>query len=537
MTIKLRLFLFIATALATALVMSLSSYLGNTRTGSAMQENEISTIALRNHMEADMMHDALRADVLSAMLVGLGKNISTKAEVSTSLKEHAEHFRQALGDNLKLPLDDTLRMSLDKIRPSLENYIGAGERIVALALDNPDAARGELERFNAAFSLLEDQMQSLSELIENKTQQTGVQTREAISNANVILGAVLIVSLLLLLAQGRWVMLSIMGPLQVASRIAASIARGNLSEPIVETSRKDEASSLIRNLAIMQRDLRSMIEVVRSNAQGVNGMSEQLSHGCHEVASSSQQQSAAASTMAAAAIEMTASIEEITRHASRALDMANQAEALAKDGGRVIHQVVSDMDGIARSAKQSAQVIRTLDKESEAIYSIIQVIKGIADQTNLLALNAAIEAARAGEQGRGFAVVADEVRSLAGRTSASTQEIASMVGRIQQSTREAVISMEEGVVQVDKGMVVTADVERAIRDILQATLNTTELVNDISRTISEQSLASNEIAHQVEMIAGASKANSKVIGKTASTTDELSALAGMLSQSVDRFRL
>jgi methyl-accepting chemotaxis protein len=109
MTIKLRLFLFIATALATALVMSLSSYLGNTRTGSAMQENEISTIALRNHMEADMMHDALRADVLSAMLVGLGKNISTKAEVSTSLKEHAEHFRQALGDNLKLPLDDTLR--------------------------------------------------------------------------------------------------------------------------------------------------------------------------------------------------------------------------------------------------------------------------------------------------------------------------------------------------------------------------------------------------------------------------------------------
>ncbi|MFL1563180.1 methyl-accepting chemotaxis protein [Pseudomonas sp. O64] len=287
----------------------------------------------------------------------------------------------------------------------------------------------------------------------------------------------------------------------------------------------------------MQRDLGSMIEVVRSNAKGVNVMSEQLSNGCHEVASSSQQQSAAASTMAAAAIEMTASIEEITQHARRALDMANQAEALAKDGGRVIHQVVSDMDGIARSAKQSAQVIRTLDKESEAIYSIIQVIKGIADQTNLLALNAAIEAARAGEQGRGFAVVADEVRSLAGRTSASTQEIASMVGRIQQSTREAVTSMEEGVAQVDKGMVVTADVERAIRDILQATLNTTELVNDISRTISEQSLASNEIGHQVEMIAGTSQANSNVIGKTALTTDELSTLAQRLSQSVDRFRL
>ncbi|WP_374005029.1 methyl-accepting chemotaxis protein [Pseudomonas cichorii] len=287
----------------------------------------------------------------------------------------------------------------------------------------------------------------------------------------------------------------------------------------------------------MQRDLRGMIEVVRRNAHGVTDMSQQLSSGCHEVAGSSQQQSTAASTMSAAASEMTASIEEITRHAERALDMANQAEALARNGGRVIHQVVSDMEGIARSSQQSAQVIRNLDEESEGIFNIIQVIKGIADQTNLLALNAAIEAARAGEQGRGFAVVADEVRSLAGRTSASTQEIASMVSRIQQNTREAVTSMEAGVAQVDKGMAVTAEVERAIREILEATLSTTQLVNDISRTISEQSLASNEIAHQVEMIANMSEGNSRVIGQTAGTTDDLSALAGQLSQSVDRFRL
>ena len=537
MTIKLRLVLLIATGLLTALIMSLAGYLGNTRMADAVQDNDVSMTVLRNHMEADMMHDALRADVLSAMLVGLGKSTSTPAEVNSSIKEHAEHFREVLAENLKLPLDASIKASLEKIKPSLDTYISAGERIVALALDNPEAARGELQTFNAAFSQLEEQMAALSELIENNTQLTSTGTRQTISNANWTLIIVLGASLLLLLAQGRWVTLSIMGPLRTASRIAQSIAHGNLSEPIAEPKNQDEASALIRSLATMQRDLRGMIEVVRSNAHGVNGMSERLSQGCHEVAGSSQQQSVAASTMAAAASEMTASIEEITRHAQRALDMASQAETLAKDGGRVIHQVVSDMDGIARSAQQSAQVIRTLDKESEAIYSIIQVIKGIADQTNLLALNAAIEAARAGEQGRGFAVVADEVRSLAGRTSASTQEIASMVGSIQQNTREAVISMEEGVAQVDKGMAVTAEVERAIREILQATLSTTELVNDISRTISEQSLASNEIAHQVERIAGMSESNSRVIGETASTTDELSSLAGKLSQSVDRFRL
>ena len=537
MTIKLRLVLLIATGLLTALIMSLAGYLGNTRMADAVQDNDVSMTVLRNHMEADMMHDALRADVLSAMLVGLGKSTSTAAEVNSSIKEHAEHFREVLADNLKLPLDASIKASLEKIKPSLDTYISAGERIVALALENPEAARGELQTFNSAFSQLEEQMAALSELIENNTQLTSTGTRQTISNANWTLIIVLGASLLLLLAQGRWVTLSIMGPLRTASRIAQSIAHGNLSEPIAEPKNQDEASALIRSLATMQRDLRGMIEVVRSNAHGVNGMSERLSQGCHEVAGSSQQQSVAASTMAAAASEMTASIEEITRHAQRALDMASQAETLAKDGGRVIHQVVSDMDGIARSAQQSAQVIRTLDKESEAIYSIIQVIKGIADQTNLLALNAAIEAARAGEQGRGFAVVADEVRSLAGRTSASTQEIASMVGSIQQNTREAVISMEEGVAQVDKGMAVTAEVERAIREILQATLSTTELVNDISRTISEQSLASNEIAHQVERIAGMSESNSRVIGETASTTDELSSLAGKLSQSVDRFRL
>jgi len=536
-SIKLRLLLLIGTSVLAALIVSLVSYVGNTQMAAAVNENEVSMTALRNHLEADMMHDALRADVLSAMVVGLGKSTSSKAEVHSSIEEHARHFREVLGENLKLPVNDTLKSALNKVKPSLDTYISAAERIVSLALENPEAAQKELGTFNAAFSQLEEQMAALSELIETNTQQASQGTAQAIQSANFTLGIVLIASLVLLLVQGRWVTLSIIGPLQTASRIAQSIAHGNLSEPIVEPTQKDEASALIRSLATMQRDLRGMIEVVRSNAHGVSGMSDQLSSGCHQVADSSQQQSAAASTMAAATSEMTASIEEITRHAERALDMANQAESLAKDGGRVIHQVVQDMDGISRSAQQSAQVIRTLDKESEGIFNIIQVIKGIADQTNLLALNAAIEAARAGEQGRGFAVVADEVRNLAGRTSASTQEIASMVARIQQSTREAVTSMEAGVAQVDKGMAVTADVERAIRQILDATLNTTQLVNDITRTIGEQSLASNEIAHQVDMIAGMSEGNSKVIGQTASTTDELSSLAGKLSQSVDRFRL
>ena len=535
MTIKLRLVLLIATGLLTALIMSLAGYLGNTRMADAVQDNDVSMTVLRNHMEADMMHDALRADVLSAMLVGLGKSTSTPAEVNSSIKEHAEHFREVLADNLKLPLDASIKASLEKIKPSLDTYISAGERIVALALENPEAARGELQTFNAAFSQLEEQMAALSELIENNTQLTSTGTRQTISNANWTLIIVLGASLLLLLAQGRWVTLSIMGPLRTASRIAQSIAHGNLSEPIAEPKNQDEASALIRSLATMQRDLRGMIEVVRSNAHGVNGMSERLSQGCHEVAGSSQQQSVAASTMAAAASEMTASIEEITRHAQRALDMASQAETLAKDGGRVIHQVVSDMDGIARSAQQSAQVIRTLDKESEAIYSIIQVIKGIADQTNLLALNAAIEAARAGEMGRGFAVVADEVRQLAQRTSASTGQIHSLIAKLQQTAATAVQTMDAGHRQAEEGVARVLEADQALVGISEAVANITDMTTQIAAATEEQSAVAEEISRNISTIADLADQTSEQAQHSALLSEELTQTVNTQYSLVERF--
>ena len=537
MTIKLRLVLLIATGLLTALIMSLAGYLGNTRMADAVQDNDVSMTVLRNHMEADMMHDALRADVLSAMLVGLGKSTSTAAEVNSSIKEHAEHFREVLADNLKLPLDASIKASLEKIKPSLDTYISAGERIVALALDNPEAARGELPTFNAAFSQLEEQMAALSELIENNTQLTSTGTRQTISNANWTLIIVLGASLLLLLAQGRWVTLSIMGPLRTASRIAQSIAHGNLSEPIAEPKNQDEASALIRSLATMQRDLRGMIEVVRSNAHGVNGMSERLSQGCHEVAGSSQQQSVAASTMAAAASEMTASIEEITRHAQRALDMASQAETLAKDGGRVIHQVVSDMDGIARSAQQSAQVIRTLDKESEAIYSIIQVIKGIADQTNLLALNAAIEAARAGEMGRGFAVVAEEVRSLAQRTAGATAEIQNLIAGLQQAARQSVEGMRAQVEHAEATANQAQAADGALDKIVDAIQTIADTAVRIADVTAQQSGAVSEIRDHSERIHQLGGDNLVRIGAGRSQGENLLVLGGQLHTAVQAFRV
>jgi len=181
---------------------------------------------------------------------------------------------------------------------------------------------------------------------------------------------------------------------------------------------------------------------------------------------------------------MPAGMEEIPRHAERALSMANQAETLAKEGGGVIHQVVSDMDDIARSAQQSAQVIRTLDQESEAIFNIIQVIKSIADQTNLLALNAAIEAARAGEQGRGFAVVADEVRQLASRTSQATDEIVGVVRQNQEMARNAVALMTDGKLQAEQGLALAAEAGTVIVEIQDGAQKVVDAVGQFANQLS-----------------------------------------------------
>nr|WP_134942798.1 methyl-accepting chemotaxis protein [Pseudomonas syringae] len=321
--------------------------------------------------------------------------------------------------------------------------------------------------------------------------------------------------------------------LQLAIDAATAIANGKL-DTVIDTSSHDE---LPKAFDRMQNRLREMIQQISQAANQLVVAVQQISGASEQLSGAIQEQSTSASAMAATIEELTVSIHHVSENADEAHELASRSGQQSKDGAQVIENTLSSMNGIARTVQLSSTQVAGLGQHSEHISSIVSVIQGIADQTNLLALNAAIEAARAGEQGRGFAVVADEVRSLAGRTSASTQEITTMVARIQQSTREAVTSMEAGVAQVDKGMAVTAEVERAISDILDATLSTTQLVNDITRTIGEQSLASNEIAHQVEMIASMSEGNSRVIGQTASTTDELSVMAGQLSQSVDRFQL
>ncbi|MDO9308883.1 MAG: methyl-accepting chemotaxis protein, partial [Deltaproteobacteria bacterium] len=256
-----------------------------------------------------------------------------------------------------------------------------------------------------------------------------------------------------------------------------------------------------------------------------------------QIASGSDHMAAEAVTVATASEEMAATSNNIASNCSLAVESANQACNAATSGAAIIQKTVEGMARIAAKVQDSARTVETLGVKSEQIGAIIGTIEDIADQTNLLALNAAIEAARAGEQGRGFAVVADEVRALAERTTRATREIGDMIKSIQGETRNAVSAMEEGVSEVEKGTSDAARSGHALSEILEQVNEVTGQINQIATAAEEQTATTNEISGNMQRITGVVQQTASSSQITADAAARLSGLAQELQQIVDRFRL
>jgi aerotaxis receptor len=267
----------------------------------------------------------------------------------------------------------------------------------------------------------------------------------------------------------------------------------------------------------------------------VNQATRLVGEGVDVVRQAANEQSAATASAAAAIEQATVSIGEVAEHAQSAQLVAQKAGELSQNGAGLSSKATVTILALADTVKKSASQVETLGDRSAEISRIVGVIKEIADQTNLLALNAAIEAARAGEQGRGFAVVADEVRKLAERTANATQEIGSMIATIQSDTQQAVDGMRSGATLVENGVELVQEAEAALREIAAEMGNTNQMVSDISHASAEQENALIQLAQNVEKVADMTEKNVAVVSQTESLVGDLSKVADRMRQSVQQF--
>jgi len=339
-----------------------------------------------------------------------------------------------------------------------------------------------------------------------------------------------------LLTQAWMVISKIKRGLHASKQAAESIAAGDLARPLPAPT-KDELGDLNAALAVMRNNLHEIIANVHEDIFSLNRISGDVSASAQHSSKITEMQSDAASGMAAAMEQLTVSIDQINEHAQDAHRVSQASSAQAIEGGLVIHGTATEMESISASVNLVSEKIHGLEEYSKHISGIAKSIREIADQTNLLALNAAIEAARAGEQGRGFAVVADEVRKLAERTTNSTTEISGMIAHIQEGTKQAVEEMASSVAKVNAGVKLARQAGDSISGIRGAAEHAAHAVNDITHAIQEQSMAARDIAQRIEKIAQGTEENSLDALKTASAAQKMAELGMQLNELAARFKI
>lgn len=305
----------------------------------------------------------------------------------------------------------------------------------------------------------------------------------------------------------------------------------------VHVNRQDEIGQTTSAFNRLLDKLQGNLKSIANGAQSVASAATLMSTTSGQVASASHQQSEAASGMAATVEQMTVSINHVGDRAQESSRLASESGKTASAGEKVIAQTASDIQEIAATVNDASELIHGLEQHSQQISNVVQVIKEVADQTNLLALNAAIEAARAGEQGRGFAVVADEVRKLAERTSASTKEISGTIDTMRNSASDAVASMQGVVSKVSRGVERAQEANTAMRQISEDARGTVSMIGEIAEAIREQGSATNNIATQVERIAQMSEESSAAAANSAQAANELDRLASDMQRIVASYRL
>ncbi|XZG68767.1 methyl-accepting chemotaxis protein [Chitinibacteraceae bacterium HSL-7] len=462
-----------------------------------------------------------------------------KAATEKRFNEHIKQLKENLGKLESSIADETDRANVTALKGEIETWMPLTLKILERSNSgDPEGALTQIrehcvpqaERIYQALAKAEAYKQTLS------TQASDAITGD-ISNARAytIWGGL---ALLVAIAVTGWrVGGGIIKPLNQMQHFAEELAREYDFTRRVEVTSRDETGQSIAAINRLLDTLQGSLKQLQQVGHDVTRSVSSLSATSRAMSENAESVSESASAMAAGIEEVTVSVNHVADRATECDQSARSAGDYARHGGHVIDETIAKINAIHHQARDSAERIDALQQQAADIGTVVATIKDIADQTNLLALNAAIEAARAGEQGRGFAVVADEVRKLAERTSQSTQQITATISAIQQEAGAAVASMQQMVTQVDAGVDAARVASTAIGDIRRSTDEVVGQISEISHAMREQSAASTTMATQVEHVASMSERSNASAQSTAGDAARLSDLGRALDAAVARYRV
>jgi len=454
-------------------------------------------------------------------------------------EEGKRDYKDSIEELTPLVHSEEGKRLFSEVQHSYDNLRAVSDKEVQLRRSGKtkDAIQTLTRESDPAFKQLHENVKAFTSYLDKGLEEADKRQDATVSRCRVLILTLAALGFLLGAAVSGMTIRSIRS---IMFRLVATmqrVAANDLATDDAEITTEDEIGQAGTAFNRMKNSLREMIQSIAGTAQHVASASEELSSSATQQAQSAETQKDQTAQVATAMQEMSSTVLQVSENSNKAAEASRQAAETARRGGAIVEETLSRMRAIADSVSGTAKKMDELGKSSDQIGQIVGVINDIADQTNLLALNAAIEAARAGEQGRGFAVVADEVRKLAERTTTATKEIAGMIKNIQQETKTAVTAMETGTKQVEEGVKSTIQAGGSLKEIIHMAEQVGEMVMQIATAAMEQSSASEEVNQNMEKIAKLVKESADGAQQSAKACQDLSSLAFDLQNMVGTFKL